>query len=87
MKKAAMVANYFKMATSTLAAIAKTRNMDKGLFSGLTYVNLLAWKQLLQKFSNIMEAGGEGCLTEKENTKKLMVFWILKCRRLLYWFL
>ena len=73
MKKAALAANYFKMVTSTVAAIAKTKNTVKDLSIGSTCVSQPVPKRLLLKYSSITEAGGEDCRMERENPNKLTV--------------
>jgi hypothetical protein len=67
-----MDVNCMEMGICLLDIFHKIKNMEKVHFIGLVFVRLHVLNNLVLKFNNIMEIGGEDCQMDKENIKKQM---------------
>lgn len=74
MRRVGLGASYIQMATFTLASTVKIKSMGKDHFIGSAYVGQPAPNNPNTKYSSIMGAGGEGCLTDLANISKQTVY-------------
>lgn len=74
-KRVGTLANCMEMETCMSAISHKIRSMGKDHCIGSAYVQPLAPRNLVLRFSSIMEIGGAGYLMARENIKKPMVIY------------